>query len=103
MFVSTREATSVYVLARPAAIIGLCCGCSLLVQSRVSLPLPLRSLIKQCQSFFDRQFLPRPASRYWDDTDCFSGGNPVHFVSGPNSILIRNRFRYRQLQFARDL
>src|SRR5687768_13938784 len=95
MFVSTRSATLVKLLARPAA------GSTLArMNPRGLLPFPLAlgRLIEEFQTFIGRP--PRPRTRRGDHADAISRSTPLDLIARPNAILLGERLWKRNLKLA---
>src|SRR5450755_3812766 len=106
MFVSTRKATLVNILADPSPPAAWRTWDAGLRRRlfragrRLTLAGPSRRLIEQLQAPFDRCRLGRLRHSPLDDTDGVASGQPIEIVSGADFILVGDRLGKSELKFA---
>jgi hypothetical protein len=99
--VSINDATTIEVLTFPASIIAIwSIGHG---NTGLTPPLALCGLIKEFQFLFDTKSTGVSLiTTYGCYSNRVAGGNPLQFISGPDSVLIGDGFWNRQLQLTRN-
>src|ERR1700674_3280878 len=102
MFVSTRKATLVELLAGPAPALASRSGSqSFLAELRLPLALASRRLVEELEAFFNRCGLGRFRVPL-DHTNRLPGRQPLQIISRTNFVLVGDRLRKCQLEFTRN-